>query len=368
MGLGIKTFLKNKVVEKLEAKQIKDEQIREEFFVMQFYDKSKLEEITEEEKYEIRSIWGGYINSFQEYRLFKTYRGFDPRFLSHYLYLPIIARKLNDYRITKLFEDKGLQDFLVHSNLKSPTVYTRRISGEYYNGSMNQIAEQDAISICLGHTIIIKDSKDSSGGKSIRKMSVTRENLSELKREFHSRRNDFVVQECLQQSDEMAKVNPSSINTFRITTLYLNGKYSLLNINLRMGKDGSTVDNWGAGGIMVGVNPDGTLKPFGYDIQLNKYYSSNGVKFHGTVIKEMPYILKEVENAHKNYFSLCKLIGWDICIDGNGTPILIEVNSSQPGIIGEQLCNGPIFKDRTQEVVEYCKSKRFSYNRSLLSY
>lgn len=368
MGLGIKTFFKNKVVERLKKKQIKAEQTREEFLVMQYYDKSKLAELTDKEKFEIRSIWGGHIRSFEEYRLFKTYCGFNPMFLSHFLYLPVIARKVNDYRITKLFEDKGLQGFLVDSNIKSPTVYARRISGEYYNGSMNQITEKEAIEECLGNAMVIKDSKDSSGGKSVRKISVTRDNMDELKNEFLSRRNDFVVQECLQQSDEMAKFNPSSINTFRITTLYLNGKYSLLNINLRMGKEGSTVDNWGAGGIMVGVNADGSLKPFGYDIQLNKYYSSKGVKFDGAVIKEMPYILKEVEKAHKNYFSLCKLIGWDICIDNNGIPILIEVNSSQPGIIGEQLCNGPIFGNRTQEVVDYCKSKEFRYNRSLLSY
>lgn len=261
-----------------------------------------------------------------------------------------------------------MQGFLVNSNIQSPTVYTRRINGEYYNGNMNQISEHEALEECIGHIVIVKDSKDSSGGKGVKKMSINKDNLKGLESEFHSRTQDFVVQECLEQAEEMAKFNPSSINTFRITTLYLNGKYSLLNINLRMGKQNSTVDNWGVGGIIVGVNPDGLLKPFGYDIQLNKYYSSNGIKFEGTIIKEMPYILKEVEKAHKNYFSLCKLIGWDICIDSNCNPVMIEVNSSQPGIIGEQLCNGPIFGDRTQEVVEYCKSKKFSYNRSILNY
>lgn len=308
------------------------------------------------------------LDCLDEYRLFKTVKGFDPRYLSHYIYFPVLARKLNDYRLTKLFEDKGLQGFIVNSNIRSPKVYTRRIDGEYYNSSMNQVSLGEVIAECVGKDLIIKDSKDSSGGKGISKITSPKANIDTIKADFDSRNGDFVVQECISQSSEMAKFNPSSINTFRITTLYLNGKYSLCNICLRMGRNGSSVDNWGSGGIMIGVNPDGELKDVGYDIQLNKYESSNGVKFKGQIIKEMPYILQQVEKAHKNYFSLCKFIGWDICIDENNEPVLIELNSSQPGVIGEQICNGPIFGDRTEEVIEYCKSKKFEYNRALFRY
>lgn len=368
MGLGLKTLLKNRLAKEARERQMIAEMAREEFLVMQFYNTSKLQDLTLDEKAEVRSVWGGHVDSFDEYRLFKTYCGFDPRYLSHYLYLPVIARKLNDYRVTKLFEDKGLQGFIVNSNIKSPYVFGRKIFGEYYNGSMNQILVDDLFDSCLGHTIIIKDSRDSSGGKGIKKMGVSSSTKEVFLSELEGRKQDFVIQECIRQNEEMSSFNPTSINTFRITTLYLNGRYSVLNINLRMGKDGSTVDNWGAGGIMVGVNPDGSLKPVGIDIFMNKYRSSNRVTFEGAVIKEMPSILKEVEKAHKNYFSLCKLIGWDICIDEHNNPVLIEVNSSQPGIIGEQILNGPIFGERTQEVIDYCKSKEFTYNRSLINY
>lgn len=300
--------------------------------------------------------------------MFKTVKGFDPRYLSHFIYLPVLARKLNDYRLTKLFEDKGLQGFIVNSNIRSPKVYTRRIDGEYYNSSMNQVSFNEAVAECVDRNLIIKDSKDSSGGKGISKISSSKANIDRIKADFDSRNGDFVVQECISQSLEMAKFNPSSINTFRITTLYLNGKYSLCNICMRMGREGSTVDNWGSGGIIIGVNTDGSLKDTAYDIRLNKYKSSNGITFKGQVIKEIPSILKEIEIAHKNYFSLCKFIGWDICIDENNEPVLIELNSSQPGVIGEQICNGPIFGDRTEEVIEYCRSKKFEYNRALFRY
>ena len=49
-------------------------------------------------------------------------------------------------------------------------------------------------------------------------------------------------------------------------------------------------------------------------------------------------------------------------------PIVIELNSSQPGVIGEQLCTGPIFGDRTHEVLDYCSKKEFKYQRSVFTY
>lgn len=82
----------------------------------------------------------------------------------------------------------------------------------------------------------------------------------------------------------------------------------------------------------------------------------------------IPDIVSKVLKAHKDNFPLCRFIGWDICIGEKGEPIVIEINSSQPGIFGEQICNGPMFGERTQEVIDYIKNKPFVYNRALLRY
>ena len=129
-----------------------------------------------------------------------------------------------------------------------------------------------------------------------------------------------------------------------------------------------SVDNWGAGGIIIGVNLNGTVKGYGYDIALNKFHCQNEIEFQEETIEEIPKLLESLEAEHKTNYSLCKLIGWDICFNKKNEPIIIELNSSQPGLIGEQLCNGPIFGDRTQEVLDYCKNKMFNYNRSILKY
>ena len=128
------------------------------------------------------------------------------------------------------------------------------------------------------------------------------------------------------------------------------------------------MDNWGSGVIILGVNWNGRLCEKGFDMSLNEFDEYNGVHFSRTKIEQIPSILNAIEYEHKINFSLCKLIGWDICINSENEPVIIEVNSSQPGVIGEQLCTGPIFGDRTKEVVEYCARKKFDYNRSMLSY
>ena len=48
-------------------------------------------------------------------------------------------------------------------------------------------------------------------------------------------------------------------------------------------------------------------------------------------------------------------------MNDQGEAVVLELNSSQPGVICEQLISGPIFGDRTQEVIDYCKTKEFRF-------
>lgn len=352
-------------------RKVQSEQTYEEAIVMKNIPMDETESLTADEIRQVRAVWGGEWNSFTELGLFKKHRGFDPRYLSHYFYLPIIAHKLNNYHYTKHFEHKSLLGYIVKGELKSPKCFVRCIDQEYYDDDMNQLSRQQAIETCVKYKVlIVKDSVDSSGGQSVEKVNLenVRDRHKAIERVLTQRRSDFVIQECVAQHADMAKYNEDSINTLRVTTLYMNGMFSVCSVILRHGKKGMNVDNWGAGGIIIGVSVDGKLNEYGYDINLNKYYGYNGVTYRDAVIAQVPALLKRIEIAHKNQFPLCKFIGWDICFDQNNDPILIELNSSQPGVIGEQLCTGPIFGDRTKEVIEYCNKKEFKYNKSLFRY
>ena len=286
-------------------REIQHERTYEEAIVIKNFPAGATEPLTDAEKQQVRTVWGGGNCSYEELGLFKKHRGFDPRYMSHYFYLPIIAHKLNNYHYTKLFEHKSLQGHLVKGNLKSPYCYVRCIDQEYYDNEMNQLSRQEAMDRCLQQNVlIVKDSVGSSGGQSVEKVVLDEvpDKKKEIERIFDERKRDFVIQECIKQHPSMAKFNESSINTFRVTTLYLNGMYSTQSIVLRVGKKGMKVDNWGSGGIMIGVGKDGKVNDYGYDIKLNKYYEYNGITFKNEVISQIPSLLSLIEDAHKNQF------------------------------------------------------------------
>lgn len=355
---------------------INKERKYEEYLILKNYPKDSFTPLTDDEKKKVYDLWGTFSShiSLKEYEVYKKVNGFDERFLSHELYLPIISHLLNDYHYTKFIEDKGLLGYLLKSDyLKFPNCFVRCINGEFYDNSMHQLSKDEALKYCAEQDeFIIKISRESSGGHGVSKISLVGKSFAErldiCKNQFKKYGEYFVVQECIKQHALMSRFNATSINTFRVTTLYLNKKVSVLSIILRIGKAGSFVDNMGSGGVGVGVLPNGKLNEFGYTYSLNKVYSHNDVLFKDECIPQVPSMLDMITKAHKDVFPLCKLIGWDICIDSTGRFIVIEVNSSQPGISGEQMNCGPIFGDRTQEVIEFCKGRKFRYNKSVFSY
>lgn len=359
-------------------REIKREQIFEEKLVLEKTPPDVLSSLNEAEINEVKALWsplmGGNLLSFKEMELFKHFHGFDPRFVSHYIYLPILSHRINNYKYTMMFEHKSLLGVLSKGKLKFPACLIRCIDNELYDNQMHYLSFEDAVKICVSQNVIVlKDSVASSGGKSFEKIEMTakrQEERCEIIKSAIKRRidHDFVIQECIKQHSSIAKFNKTSINTFRVTTLYLNGKFSVLSIVLRIGKKGMNIDNWGGGGIIIGVKPNGQMHEKGYDNKFNTYKSYNEIIFKDTVLSQVPSLLKLLEEEHSSNFSLCKLIGWDIAFNENNDPIIIELNSSQPGLIGEQIATGPIFGDRTEEVINYCANKKDFYNRNVFPY
>lgn len=364
IGKKVRHFL----AEKRLKKRIISEQIHEERLNLQSVPHEMRTPISPQEFEQLRDLWGELDPDVSacEHEVFKHINGFDARYIGHHTYLPLVARRLNNYRYTKLLEHKALGGYLVNSPIRFPRSFVRCIDGEYYSEEMYQLSLDEAATRCASQDVLIlKAASDTSGGKSVEKLVLTDKTPQEredcVRQAFAQRKRDFVVQECLRQHPDTACFNPTSVNTFRITTLYLHGRFSVLSIVFRVGKAGMKVDNWGSGGIMIGVSLDGKMAPKGYDIGLTPFTEQNGTVFANTTFSQLPDILKRVEEAHTHAFSLCKLIGWDICIDENNEPVIIELNSSQPGLFGEQICTGPIFGARTQEVIEYCRKKTFRF-------
>lgn len=148
-------------------------------------------------------------------------------------------------------------------------------------------------------------------------------NLIEL-----SKQQLYVVDGLVKNEENIQAINPSSLNTIRAYTLInRDGSVRILTIMLRVGKTGSHVDNWGAGGIGYDFDLNtGICVGYGRDKQNNPY-----THHPGSNIQMIGYKLPRFEELKEIIVSLAQVtpkaryVGWDIALTSNGFE-LIEMN------------------------------------------
>lgn len=309
--------------------------------------------LTTQEKKSLKQQWGRLGLKIYEdfYRVYKTIEEFNPKYVSDDLYYPVILRALNPIEYSIAYSHKALYDNLF-KGVRQPRTICKRIKGTLFDDKMNIISQEEALNVLRNNIpFIIKPSVDTSMGKNIIKIKdvdIINESLLERMGD------DFIAQDIVNQSDVTAALNSTSLNTFRISTLFINGQFSVCNIVMRMGQGGAIVDNLGAGGLMLGVRFDGTLFEYAYDNKYNKHYKNGEFVFAGKRIEHIDKIITFVKDLHTKYIPNMGFVGWDIALDNEEFPVLIEVNLKWPTIHIVQLANAtPMFGERTDEVVNF---------------
>lgn len=179
-------------------------------------------------------------------------------------------------------------------------------------------------------------------------------------------KTDLVVQEGLIQSQTLSEINKSSVNTVRLLTLLKqDGTVKIYSAILRMGINGAKVDNASSGGITVGIKEDGRLKTCAYSAVGVRYDShpTSGVKFDNYMIPNYDKV-KSLVKEQALYFPHFRLVSWDIAIDGDDRPVIIEANLHFGEIDFHQLNNGPLFGEDTELILREvlgCRKERKSH-------
>ena len=164
--------------------------------------------------------------------------------------------------------------------------------------------------------------------------------------------SDCIVQKAIEQSPVTARFNETSLNTFRITTLLLNGQVSVLTRMMRCGAKGSIVDNVSSGGMIIDVSEDGLLTRGANFHCINFDQTDSGIKIHGERISGFSGIVEFAKELHAR-IPFCAIVGWDIALDVSGKPVLLESNVMTPDIWVYEMLRGPIFGDRFDEVMDF---------------
>ena len=272
-------------------------------------------------------------------------------YVSESIMFPNIMRKLNPIGAVQSLSEKGMYGVLF-KDINRPYEYLRVCNGTYLDNDGKQITKEIVIKRIMAESVpvVFKHSRDSYGGHSVNVLREYEEN--KLISLIGLYKDNFVIQRWVKQSDQLSKLNETSLNTCRIITLLLNNKVSVIAHNVRVGGKGKDVDNVASGGMNVGITNNGILTEGVQDEVFHIKKTPNGMPLKGFQIGPFAEICTFAKELHLR-LPLCALAGWDIGLDGNDNPILIEVNLNCPDVKNMQMINGPVFKDRFDEVIDY---------------
>lgn len=161
-----------------------------------------------------------------------------------------------------------------------------------------------------------------------------------------------VLEECIVQGEEMARFNPSSINTVRCVTMSTRHGVITPYCCLRVGRSGSFVDNASSGGLLAIIDPKtGIVSSDGFDRNndIQETHPDTGVRFKGFQLPEWQEMLATVREMMQVLPSV-KYVGWDMAHTDRGW-VMIEGNC-----MGQLMA--PQFKKETgirEEMLGYMK-------------
>lgn len=277
---------------------------------------------------------------------------YSVKYIPTSLYYTDIIGRVNQMQLEKAYSDKNVTELLL-KGVKFPESIIKNINGYYYaDGEI--ISRQRALEICRNlEDAVIKPSMRSHGD-GVQKFSCANgvtslegKPMGDLLDEYWC---NFLIQKAVVQHERMSALNPTSVNTIRILTYHSGNEVLVPYSVIRIGRKGWDIDNETAGGISTKINGNGQLSKYAYGAPGCDMIEATdtGVVLEGY---EVPSYGKAVELVKGLHLQLphFDLIGWDICIDREGEPVLIEWNV-WPEL--SQSANGPAFGDYTERILK----------------
>ena len=285
---------------------------------------------------------------------------YSEKYIPASVYVSSIIFRLNDLQYSAAYVDKGFYDTLF-PDVNRPQTFVKNINGFYYD-DRKPISKEEAIYRCSNlKEAVIKPSVFGTWGQGVKLFHTDNGFIPELNMSvpdlFSQYKKSFIIQSKLEQHPDLAKLNPTSVNTIRVMSYRKENEVIILYAVIRIGRMGKVVDNETAGGIKADIDlQTGRIKgsAFGSPKEKNMPQTDSGAVLDNYLIPSFPQVLDFVKNLHLRlpYF---RLIGWDISVDTNGNPVMIEWNRSSEL---SQVAHGPAFGDYTEEILATALKER----------
>lgn len=303
-----------------------------------FKDLKERKKLTREQKKEIQDFYKSMIGRkvpLHCHEYFYSRTGyFTKEYVPANFYHCELVPRANIHSAGGILGDKNMCSLLfpneniAHSILKNINGYY------YYEGK--PVSEEEAVAACQNMgKVVIKPSKESKGhGVQLFEVKdgVTTLDGKTIGQLFHQYKKNFLIQECVRQHKDMAALNPTSLNTLRILSYRSGMEVLIIYSVVRIGRNGQVIDNQCAGGISTTISKDGKLgkTAFGGYSEDDITKTDSGVTLDNYQIPSYDKAIEMVKRLHLKlpHFNL---VGWDVAIQEDGSPILIEFNTN-PGL------------------------------------
>jgi hypothetical protein len=316
---------------------------------------SEKKKLTKEQKEEIqqyyKSIIGKKVTLYSHEYFYSRTGIYSKEYVPKSLYHVDLQPKANMVPYRDAYADKNMVDVLL-PNVKHPHTILKRMNGYFYFEN-KPVSKQEAINLCqnISHAIIKPVLNHSGRGVRAVEIKDGITNLKDWKVEqlFDKYGQNFQIQERLKQHERMNELNPTSVNTIRILTYRSDMEVLLIYSVVRIGRKGKVIDNQSAGGISAIIGEDGKLGKYAFGGYSDDKVEKTDI---GTVLEgfEIPSYFKAIETVKQLHYQLpfFNLIGWDVAIDEEGDPVIIEWNAD-PGL--SQSAYGPGFGKYTERIL-----------------
>ena len=290
------------------------------------------------------------------HRLYQSFTGqFDACYFPEYLFSSKLEPKMNAPAYRYVLDDKLLLPlFCVGlSNVRTPHSFFTVSESLCFDNDKKIINFKNlAYKNWGGKSLIIKPVQNTNSGVGVLKLHSF-ENIRKILTQ--DKKQTYIIQECVLQNEQLSKLYPNAVNTFRVITYLWNGKVYHTPLTLRIGQGGSYLDNAHAGGMFIGVSDEGGLESIAFTEFGNKFeeHPDTHVKFSGYKIEFVPQIIEVAKKMHLNAPQL-GIISWDMTVDKDGMIVLIEANTRGQSIWFPQMANGKgAFGENTAEILRY---------------
>ncbi|WP_081679543.1 sugar-transfer associated ATP-grasp domain-containing protein [Butyrivibrio sp. XPD2002] len=172
---------------------------------------------------------------------------------------------------------------------------------------------------------------DGFGGRGDYKAKADEKSLREVYKNITESNAKYIVEEYFYQDGFFHEVNPSSLNTIRVTTAKNKKGIQIFFAYFRVGGAGARVDNLHSGGVSypIDITKGQLYTGLTYKICDIEYHPSTNTKVAGYVIPNWKEIVDYAKKLHQMAPEGANLIGWDFCV--NTDKIIVIEGNAGPG-------------------------------------